>query len=208
MIIRTLADKTVVIIEIPISNEDEFIAKNPTGGFSKVASLPSAKYPYWKLDKNGNIIPDAEKILEKSKSVKIDEARNNLISLLQSLPVTDLKGNKFILSNNLQDQTNSLLTIVASQQVLRSPAYKLNTTYKLNDIVNLNDVILICSTAGKTDSSACTPPTNFGVAVTDGTAKWKLFGQLLATTKRQWYSKIKEQIKSCATQKDLDAITW
>jgi len=233
MIIRTLADKTVVKIEIPIKNEDKFIAKNPTGGFSIVASLPDAKYLYWKLNAKGKITPDAAKILAKDKLVKISNARNKLISSLQSIPVVNLKGDKFILANNLQDQTNSLLAVSTSQQVLQSPAYKVSTTYELNDVVNLNSTILICSTAGKTDSSACTPPTDFGVEVKDGTAGWKLFGQLLGleptgaqfftpqdviyltaqsneyiTNQRQWYGKIKAQIKACTTQADLDKVVW
>jgi len=234
MIIRTLTDKTVVKIDIPIKNEDKFIAKNPTGGFSIVDSLPNAKYPYWKLNAKGKIIPDAAKILAKDKLVKISNARNKLIFSLQSIPIVNLKGSKFTLSNSLQDQTNSLLAISTSQQVLQSPAHKLNTAYKLNDVVNLNGTIVICSAAGTTDkNTAPTTPTDFGVEVADGTAGWKLFGQLLGlyptgiqfftpqdiiyltaqsneyiTYQRRWYGKIKAQIKACTTQADLDKVVW
>ena len=50
MIIRTLADTTVVHIHLMGSTTDaEFLAVNPTGGYSSVDSLPESKWGKWKV---------------------------------------------------------------------------------------------------------------------------------------------------------------
>ena len=50
MIIITLADTTVVHIHLMGSTTDaEFLAVNPTGGYSSVDSLPESKWGKWKV---------------------------------------------------------------------------------------------------------------------------------------------------------------
>lgn len=58
MLIRVNEDNTVVRILIDV-DEQEFITKNPTGGFQVVDGLPFSEHQKWKLD-NGAIIVDTE----------------------------------------------------------------------------------------------------------------------------------------------------
>lgn len=65
MIIRTLLDLTVVVINTAKWTDEEFLAVNTTGGFSSVSSLPTSKWSKWKVV-DGLIVVDtvAEAVCE------------------------------------------------------------------------------------------------------------------------------------------------
>jgi len=137
-----------------------------------------------------------------------------------------------IVLNSMQDQANNLKNIALSQQAMQAGKWVASTDVTLNSVTNINGVICLCTTAGKTGTAAPTPPTEFGVAVTDNTAAWKLLGFLVNTGKGRVYftpqsilrmsqeialilnealtkyDKLKTQIKTCTTQADLDNIKW
>jgi len=60
------------LIPVEVSNEEDYINKE---NFLVTDNLPQALYPFYKLDENGNIIPDEELILEKAKDLKIEEIK-------------------------------------------------------------------------------------------------------------------------------------
>jgi len=137
-----------------------------------------------------------------------------------------------VIKNSLQDQANNLKNIALSQQAMQANQWVASTDVTLNSVANINGVICLCTTAGKTGTAAPTPPTKFGVAVTDNTAAWKLLGFLVNTDKGRVYftpqsilemsqeialilnealtkyDTLKAQIKTCTTQADLDNIKW
>ncbi len=137
-----------------------------------------------------------------------------------------------IIKNSIQDQANNLKNIALSQQALTSPKWSASVDVALNDVVFIGSTLCLCTTAGKTDSSAPTAPTDFGKVVTDNTAVWKKLGFLVNTSKGRLYytpqdiikisqevalilnealtkyDNLKAQIEVCTTQADLDNITW
>ncbi len=137
-----------------------------------------------------------------------------------------------IIRNSLQDQSNNLKNIALSQQALTSPKWTASVDVALNDVVFIGDTLCLCTTAGKTDSSAPTAPTVFGKTVTDNTAVWKKLGFLVNTGKGRVYytpqdilrisqevalilnealtkyDNLKAQIETCTTEPELTKITW
>jgi len=152
-------------------------------------------------------------------------------ALQQYLQVLHLSNGVDIV-NNLQEQTNNLNSLTLSQMAIKSPKWQANTNYKVNDVVYVNDVLLLCMTAGESGTTAPTPPTDFGVVVTDNTTAWAKLGFLVKTTEgRKYftpqqiiqmseeatkiihdallkYNNIKEQIKQATTLDELNKITW
>jgi len=172
-------------------------------------------------------------IITDSKKQKLCEIKKELQDELSYLPVTTLDNSKVMLANTPQDQTNSLLAISTSQQVLQSPKHKANTNYKKFDTVNLNGVIMLCLKAGKSGKTKPTPPIEFQTRVNDGSVKWVLFGQLLGlhptgiqfftpqdvlflagqsnlyiTGLRQKYAKLKEELSKVKTKDNIEEIKW
>jgi len=61
------------LIPIDVENEEEYKDKE---GFILTDKLPEARFPFYKLDENGNIVPDEELILEKARELKIEEIKS------------------------------------------------------------------------------------------------------------------------------------
>jgi len=135
--------------------------------------------------------------------------------------------------NTLQEQSNNLNSLLFSQMAIKSPKWSASTDYKVNDVVYSSGVLLLCITAGTSDSSSNpTPPTEYGVAVTDGTAEWAKLGFLVKTDKGRIYftpqkiiqmseeatailhkalmkyDTLKVMIINTTTDSDLEAIQW
>jgi len=137
-----------------------------------------------------------------------------------------------VVKNSIQDQANNLKNIALSQQAMQANKWVASTDVTLNSVANISGAICLCTTAGKTGAAAPTPPTKFGVTVTDNTATWKLLGFLVNTDKGRVYftpqsvlemsqeialilnealtkyDKLKVQIKTAKTQTALNKIKW
>jgi len=61
------------LIPVEVENEEDYKDRE---GFVLTNKLPEARFPFYKLDENGNIIPDEELILEKAKELKIEEIKS------------------------------------------------------------------------------------------------------------------------------------
>ena len=152
-------------------------------------------------------------------------------ALEKYLSVYHLSNNINVI-NSLQEQNNNLNSLLFSQMALKSPQWEANTNYKVNDVVYVDDVLLLCVKTGTSDSDAPTPPNEFGVAVTDNTAKWAKLGFLVKTDKGRVYftpqeiiqmseeatailhdallkyNALKDKIKQATTKEELEEIKW
>jgi len=161
-------------------------------------------------------------------TAKAQSIKSDLQNYLKSYTL----ANGTIIKNSLQDQANNLKNITLSQQSLQTQKWVASTNVTLNSVKNINGIICLCTTAGTTGTSIPTPPTTFGVAVTDGTAEWKLLGFLVNTgTGRIYftpqnvlkmsqeielilnsvltkYDDLMTQIKAATTPLELSKITW
>jgi len=169
-----------------------------------------------------------EERLDYLKQNKKQEIKQALQQYLQILHLS----NGVDIVNNLQEQTNNLNSLTLSQMAVKSPQWHASTNYNVNDVVYVNDVLLLCMSAGESGTTAPTPPTDFGVVVTDNTTSWAKLGFLVKTTEgRKYftpqqiiqmteevtkiihdallkYNNIKEQIKQATTEDELNQITW
>jgi len=145
-------------------------------------------------------------------TAKAQAIKSDLQSYLKSYTL----ASGTVVKNSMQDQANNLKNIALSQQAMQAGKWVASTDVTLNSVANISDVICL--------------PTDFGVAVTDNTATWKLLGFLVNTDKGRVYftpqsvlemsqeialilnkaltkyDTLKAQIKTCTTQADLDKI--
>jgi len=178
------------------------------------------------LDKIKNIAKDIE--LNYLQTAKTQTIKSDLQNYLLSYTL----ASGTVIKNSLQDQANNLKNIALSQQAMQAGKWVASTDYALNSVANISGTICLCTTAGKTGTTAPTPPTKFGVTVTDNTAEWKLLGFLVNTSKGRVYftpqsilemsqeielllnsaltkyDDLKNQISNATTQADLDKIKW
>jgi len=176
---------------------------------------------------NGGIIEDFRTFAQ-LQTAKMQTIKSNLQNYLLSYTL----ASGTVIKNSMQDQANNLKNIALSQQAMQANKWVASTDVTLNSVANISGVICLCTTAGKTGTAAPTPPTNFGVTVTDNTAAWKLLGFLVNTDKGRVYftpqgilemsqeialilnealtkyDTLKAQIKACTTQADLNKVVW
>lgn len=164
--------------------------------------------------------------LKKTKKQAIKSALNNYLKVY-NLP------NGVNIINTLQEQSNNLNSLLLSQMAIKSNEWAKSTDYKVNDVVYSNSVLLLCITAGTSDSNNNpTPPTEYGVTVTDGSVKWAKLGFLVKTDKGRVYftpqeiikmsedatsilhnalikyNSLKQLIEQCDSKDCLDKIIW
>ena len=88
MIVRKLADNTIIKINVD-ANEEEFIRKNTTSGFFLVDSLPFSRHNFWRVkDKSlplseNNIIADETKNIMGDIELKQEEYASQISSMLK-----------------------------------------------------------------------------------------------------------------------------
>jgi len=229
-----------IFIELPKYGNTPILDKdgNPTGKFKQIGTYQKAT----------EIIANVE-ATHKTTLTKITEAEYKALIAptfpqLQTAKVQTIKSDLqnylksytlasgTVIKNSMQDQANNLKNIALSQQAMQAGKWVASTDYALNSVANISGTICLCTTAGKTGTATPTPPTKFGVTVTDNTATWKLLGFLVNTDKGRVYftpqsilemsieialilnealtkyDTLKAQIKTCTTQADLDNIKW
>jgi len=175
----------------------------------------------------GNL-PEPEFSFKQLQAAKEQSIKSDLQNYLKSYTL----ANGAVVKNSMQDQANNLKNIALSQQAMQANKWVASTDVTLNSVANISGAICLCTTAGTTGSSAPTPPTKFGTAVTDNTAEWKLLGFLVNTDKGRVYftpqeilsmsqeialilnkaltkyDALKSQISKVTTQADLNKIKW
>ena len=77
-------------------------------------------------------------------------------------------------------QPADMAIVVAANNALNHPvAWAASTSVAQYAIQLVGSSYLFCTVAGTTGTTAPTPPTTFGTAVTDGTVTWELYGRTL-----------------------------
>ena len=92
------------------------------------------------------------------------------------VPVT-INGTAYQVDNTAGKQALNLSLAITANAMMQAPAWAASTEYTAGAYCNVGGVILFCSASGKSGTASPTPPTKFGVPVTDGTAEWELMGR-------------------------------
>jgi len=225
-----------------VLNTDGTVKTKAVPAYYDISNIPTPNIEVSEADwqtalENGYNFVDATKgtlgkkdfrTFEQLQTAKAQSIKSDLQKYLKSYTL----ASGTVVMNDLQDQANNLKNVALSQQSLQTQKWVASTDVALNSVRNISGTICLCTTAGKTDSSACTPPTTFGVAVTDGTAVWKLLGFLVNTSKGRIYftpqniikmfqeielilnsaltkyDNLVTQIKAATTPLELSKITW
>ena len=118
------------------------------------------------------------------------------------VPVT-INGTAYQVDNTAGKQALNLSLAITANAMLQSPAWAASTEYGAGSYCSVGGVILFCSTAGKSGTSAPTPPTAFGTPVTDGTAAWELMGRKVYLQGGSFVMMTPQQILSAFQQGEL-----
>ena len=118
------------------------------------------------------------------------------------VPVT-INGTTYQVDNTAGKQALNLSLAITANAMMQSPVWAADTEYAAGAYCSVGGVILFCSTAGKSGTSAPTPPTAFGTPVTDGTAAWELLGRKVYLQGGSFVYMTPQQIMSAFQQGEL-----
>ena len=118
------------------------------------------------------------------------------------VPVT-INGTTYQVDNTAGKQALNLSLVITANAMMQSPVWVADTDYSAGSYCSVGGVILFCSTAGKSGTSAPTPPTTFGTPVTDGTAAWELLGRKVYLQGGSFVYMTPQQIMSAFQQGEL-----
>ena len=118
------------------------------------------------------------------------------------VPVT-INGTTYQVNNTAGKQALNLSLAITANAMMQSPAWTASTEYAAGAYCSVGGVILFCSTAGKSGSSAPTPPTTFGTPVTDGTCQWELLGRKVYLQSGSFVYMTPQQIMEAFQQGEL-----
>ena len=118
------------------------------------------------------------------------------------VPVT-INGTTYQVDNTAGKQALNLSLAITANAMLQAPAWVADTGYSAGAYCSVGGVILFCSMAGKSGTSAPTPPTTFGTPVTDGTAAWELLGRKVYLQGGSFVYMTPQQIMSAFQQGEL-----
>ena len=117
-------------------------------------------------------------------------------------PVT-ISGTTYSVDNTAGKQALNLSLAITANAMMQSPAWTASTEYAAGAYRSVGGVILFCSTAGKSGTSAPTPPTAFGAPITDGTAAWELLGHKVYLQGGSFVYMTPQQVMSAFQQGEL-----
>ena len=118
------------------------------------------------------------------------------------VPVT-VGGTAYQVDNTSGKQALNLSLAITANTMLAASAWAASTDYAAGAYCSVGGIILFCSTAGKSGTSAPTPPTTFGTPVTDGTAAWELLGRKVYLQGGSFVYMTPQQILSAFQQGEL-----
>ena len=118
------------------------------------------------------------------------------------VPIT-INGTTYQVDNTAGKQALNLSLAITANAMMQSPVWAADTEYAAGAYCSVGGVILFCSTAGKSGTSAPTPPTSFGTSVTDGTAAWELLGRKVYLQGGSFVYMTPQQIMSAFQQGEL-----
>ena len=195
-----------------------YLTPNATGtafmgtGYSDGSFIPEGAIPCtqeqaqnWQqyVPSNGNIVSAPSAVLlaqaQTAQKALITQSYNTATDYV---PVT-INGTTYQVDNTAGKQALNLSLTITANAMMQSPAWSASTEYSAGAYCSVNGVILFCSTAGKSGTSAPTPPTSFGTSVTDGTAAWELLGRKVYLQGGSFVYMTPQQIMSASQQGEL-----
>ena len=120
--------------------------------------------------------PTAAELLAQAQTTQKSVVTQGYNAATDYVPVT-INGTTYQVDNTAGKQALNLSLTITANAMLQSPAWAASTEYAADSYCSVGGVILFCSASGKSGTSAPTPPTAFGIPVTDGTAAWELLGR-------------------------------
>ena len=155
-------------------------------------------------------VPSNGEIVAAPSSVLLQQAQSAQIALVTKgynkatdyVPVT-INGTTYQVDNTAGKQALNLSLAITANAMMQAPAWAASTEYGAGTYCSVSGVILFCSTAGKSGTSAPTPPTTFGTTVTDGTAAWELLGRKVYLQGGSFVYMTPQQIMSAFQQGEL-----
>ena len=152
---------------------------------------------------NGEIVaaPDAV-LLAQAQATQKTLVTQGYNKATDYVPVT-INGTTYQVDNTAGKQALNLSLAITANAMLQAPAWVADTGYSAGAYCSVGGVILFCSMAGKSGTSAPTPPTTFGTPVTDGTAAWELLGRKVYLQGGSFVYMTPQQIMSAFQQGEL-----
>ena len=195
-----------------------FLTPNAAGttftgtGYTPDGTVPAGAIPCTKEQAQNwqAYVPSNGEIIAAPSSVLLQQAQSAQIALVTQgynkatdyVPVT-INGTAYQVDNTAGKQALNLSLTITANAMLQSPAWAASTDYSAGAYCSVGGVILFCSTAGKSGSSAPTPPTAFGTPVTDGTGVWELLGRKVYLQGGSFVLMTPQQIMSAFQQGEL-----
>ena len=140
--------------------------------------------------------------LSATQSAQTATTTNAYNAATNTVPVT-IGGTTYQVDNSPARQALNLSLAITANALMQAPAWAASTEYTAGTYCSVSGVILFCSTAGKSGTSAPTPPTTFGTTVTDGTAAWELLGRKVYLQGGSFVYMTPQQIMSAFQQGEL-----
>ena len=182
------------------------------GSCPESATLPASALPCTQAQAQNwqQYVPSNGEIVSAPDSVLLQQARSAQIALVtqgynaatDTVPVT-INGTTYQVDNTAGKQAPNLSLAITANAMMQSPAWTASTEYAAGAYCSVGGVILFCSTAGKSGSSAPTPPTTFGTPVTDGTCQWELLGRKVYLQSGSFVYMTPQQIMEAFQQGEL-----
>ena len=181
-------------------------------GYTPDGTIPAGAIPCTQEQAQNwqQYVPSNGEIVSAPNSVLLQQAQAAQIALVTQsynkatdyVPVT-INGTLYQVDNTPGKQALNMSLAITANAMLNSPAWAASTEYAAGAYCSVGGVILFCSTAGKSGSSAPTPPTTFGTPVTDGTAAWELLGRKVYLQGGSFVYMTPQQIMSAFQQGEL-----
>ena len=174
----------------------------PSGAVVCPQSVAASFQSYIPGGKNGYTSAPAAQLLATAQAAQKTLVTNGYNSATDYVPAT-INGTAYQVDNTPGKQALNLSLAITANAMLNSPAWAASTEYGAGTYCSVSGVILFCSTAGKSGTSAPTPPTTFGTTVTDGTAAWELLGRKVYLQGGSFVYMTPQQIMSAFQQGEL-----
>ena len=133
-----------------------------------------ADYQGWTLV-SGSLVQS----LDYAKATQSALIKQGFANAVAAIPFT-INGTSYVLDTAQTKQAADMAIVVAANNAMNHPVlWAASTSVAQYAIQLVGSSYLFCTVAGTTGTTAPTPPTTFGTAVTDGTVTWELYGRTL-----------------------------
>ena len=135
--------------------------------------------PYPVTVANGALVIPTGPTLAQAQATQSSLIKQGFADAVAAIPFT-INGVNYTLDAAQTKQAADMAIVVAANNAMNHPVlWAASTPVAQYAIQLVGSSYLFCAVAGETGTTAPTPPTTFGTAVTDGTVTWELYGRTL-----------------------------